>query len=476
MLTRFSIYKYVKTDRGWRYCKPAYAKNQKIKPNVVMVGDCEETHTEGAYYFQLDGKWERVGESAAEAQAERAKRLARQEYEQKTGEKLPGPEAKGPTLRDAIGQYLAELQLKVASKNRQPRTYAAASQALNEFAEQSGVRHLHEVIAAHIDRYTAWVIQNSPTKSARTAQNKFLWILQFLKHYDSVPTVGIGGSSRPLGMRDAPRYVEDGVVVNTQEELMEFFHACDHRQLVTFQTFNRTGMREMELVTLRRQDCHLDGPNPCLDITERPEHGFIPKWYQIRTISIDPLLAAMLRGWLASHNRKLVFGTDNDRPDGHLLRICNRIAKCAGLDPKRFWLHKFRANYATWCIRRGMDLETLRAQLGHRDTESLRRYVEALKGEQRAAKVAEVWEVMREQDMSSSPTLVHPNGHLLHRPRGGKPLSLLQTQSAAKTCVHIRLFCRPPSSRLWGNKATTPDGRRPPSASSTSKRSLIATV
>jgi hypothetical protein len=28
----------------------------------------------------------------------------------------------------------------------------------------------------------AWAIQNSPTKSARTAANKFLLILQFLKH------------------------------------------------------------------------------------------------------------------------------------------------------------------------------------------------------------------------------------------------------------------------------------------------------
>jgi hypothetical protein len=38
-----------------------------------------------------------------------------------------------------------------------------------------------------------------------------------------------------------------------------------------------------------------------------------------------------------------------------------------------------------------MDLETLRCQLGHRDTESLRRYVKALQDEERAKKVAEVF-------------------------------------------------------------------------------------
>lgn len=79
------------------------------------------------------------------------------------------------------------------------------------------------------------------------------------------------------------------------------------------------------------------------------------------------------------------------KPDGHLLRLCQRVARRAGMDADKFWLHKFRANYATHCLRKGMDLETLRAQLGHRDTESVRRYIEALRGEERAKKVAEVF-------------------------------------------------------------------------------------
>jgi len=45
-------------------------------------------------------------------------------------------------------------------------------------------------------------------------------------------------------------------------------------------------------------------------------------------------------------------------------------------------------------------LETLRAQLGHHDTESLRRYLEALKSDRRAAKVAEVFSVKLEDDIT----------------------------------------------------------------------------
>ena len=95
-------------------------------------------------------------------------------------------------------------------------------QTLNEFAEQPKVRYLHEVTAANMDRHMAWVIGHSPTKSARTGWNKFLRILQFLNHNDAIPMVGMGKSIRPVGMRDAPRFVEKEVITNKPEELRSF--------------------------------------------------------------------------------------------------------------------------------------------------------------------------------------------------------------------------------------------------------------
>jgi len=106
---KFTIYKYVRTDRGWRYCRSAFARNNKIKPNVVMVGGQEETHPEGCYFSQVGGRWEKVSESAAEAQQEQKRRLARQWYQQETGETLPGSETKGVLLRRAIDEHLVLL-------------------------------------------------------------------------------------------------------------------------------------------------------------------------------------------------------------------------------------------------------------------------------------------------------------------------------------------------------------------------------
>lgn len=46
-LARFSICKYVRTSKGWRYCKPAHGNNNKLKPNAVLVAGKEEIHPEG---------------------------------------------------------------------------------------------------------------------------------------------------------------------------------------------------------------------------------------------------------------------------------------------------------------------------------------------------------------------------------------------------------------------------------------------
>jgi integrase len=89
---------------------------------------------------------------------------------------------------------------------------------------------------------------------------------------------------------------------------------------------------------------------------------------------------------------KLVFPTKSGRPNFKLLRACKRIAERAGLDKSEFWLHRWRSDHATRCLRGGMDIETLRVQMGHsQDSKSIWRYLEALKDEKRGEKVAQVW-------------------------------------------------------------------------------------
>jgi integrase len=394
---KFSIYKYVKLGGKWRYCVAAASANHRIKSHVVLVGEGgerhEEKHPEGAYYLHARGQWIPAGKTAKEAQESQARMLAKQQYEKITGRRLY-PEAEGmdgegrELLAGAVESYLDGLAQKVSSHNRRPKTLAANRLALHEFVEASGAKSLSEVSASAVGKYMEWA-QRGGRNSARTAYNKFLVVLKFLRFCGHVPKVGMGKDARPLGLRDAPRYVEQPVSIYSPDELAKFLAACGPRETAIFEAFLRAGLREQELATLRRGDCHLDGADPKLEVCERPD--FIPKAYEIRSVSIDPDLASILRSWLSSHDSPLAFPSASGKVDGHLLRLCKSIAKRAKLDPADFWLHKFRATYATFMLRRGVDLETLRSQMGHRDTESLRRYLTPLQGEERAAKVAEAF-------------------------------------------------------------------------------------
>ena len=78
-ISKYTLYKYVKVDGTWRYCKAAFHENAKIKPDVVFVDAKQgllEKHPEGRYYMSHNGGWIDAGTEALETQRKRKQRLA----------------------------------------------------------------------------------------------------------------------------------------------------------------------------------------------------------------------------------------------------------------------------------------------------------------------------------------------------------------------------------------------------------------
>lgn len=396
-MARYTIYKYVRTGKGWRYCKAAYHPNGKIKPNIVITGGVEEKHPEGKYFLNFNNRWIDVGEDALQAQRNRQMRLAQIEYE-RLGGRVPVTDekltAKTESLQGAMDAYLAELASAVRSKNKRETSYKLMERTLRKFEAWSTLERVDQITPKHLDEFAGHIIETSPTRSIMSGRNEYIRMLQFLKARGVVLTKKAGRREVPVGLKDAPKITKgQGVVTNTEEELEMFLASCKPgREHTIFFTLLRTGLRLMELATLRWQDVVLDGSHPHLVVCDRTACGFEfrVKWYAARTVTIDSALVEALRKWKTVSKDELVFAI-RGKLDRHIHRTCKSIAKRAGLDPQRFKPHRFRANFATACLRSGMDLETLRAQLGHRDTESLRHYIVALQGEQRVAKVNAVW-------------------------------------------------------------------------------------
>jgi len=62
-------------------------------------------------------------------------------------------------------------------------------------------------------------------------------------------------------------------------------------------------------------------------------------------------------------------------PKLDFLDCLKAVAERAKLKKENFWLHKFRATFATWALWAGVDLRTVQLWLGHSDIESTMRYL-----------------------------------------------------------------------------------------------------
>jgi integrase/recombinase XerD len=58
-----------------------------------------------------------------------------------------------------------------------------------------------------------------------------------------------------------------------------------------------------------------------------------------------------------------------------MLRALKRNATKAKLNPDEFWLHKFRATFATTHLQAGIDLRTVMTWMGQTNLESITRYL-----------------------------------------------------------------------------------------------------
>jgi len=374
MNRRVSVWKYVRLKTGcWRYCKPAVGKNGKIKSDWVIVKGKEEYHPEGNFYLhKYDGNreiWKKIG-PIAQAAVNAAD--FESTYLNARAKGIPVKQLDTPELSI---QAASHGWLEEAKLSTRPETYELYEHTIREFCQwnsNGGPRRTNVTELTRVDllKYRKWLMTDVGN-SARTAGNKLSRVAQWyrdvmkIKPGDGLVTV----KDTRMGV------VEREPEVYAEEELKAFFQKCTppHDSLL-FETFLLTGFREDEIKYLSWDDVDLKAGT--LRVTPKPQYDFEIKDHEERTVVIPFQLVGTLICWrmIAEGEAErrgrevysLVFPTKTGRPNNHMLEKCKRIAKRAGLNPDRFWLHKFRSHHATMLLRSGLDIITVRKMLGHK--------------------------------------------------------------------------------------------------------------
>src|SRR6266516_1520945 len=187
-------------------------------------------------------------------------------------------------------------------------------------------------------------------QSPRSVYNKFENIMTFLK------AQGVRGL---VGKNDWPRFVEEEPEVYEREELEKLFAVCDEEERLWYEFFLMTGMREQEVMHCSWADVNLT--RSTVTVRYKPEYGFSPKNYREREIPIPAKLVTSLKAWKAKAEKfcGLVFPTAGCSPKLNFLDDLKVVVERANLDKENFWLHKFRATFATWHLWNSVDLRTV---------------------------------------------------------------------------------------------------------------------
>jgi integrase/recombinase XerD len=281
-------------------------------------------------------------------------------------------------LDAAMDEYLAEIEA-----GRKPKTFRAYKVSLRYFYECVGNKPLNQINRGDLLDFPVF-LREEKHQADRSTYNKFENVMTFLKHYD------ITSKTLKIRSQDWPKFVEEMPEIYEQEMLDKFFGECDADELLIFEFFLMTGMREQEVIYAT--DRCLDFPANTVSVRQNPTHGWTPKMYKERTIPVPAALMAKLKKMLVDRGRGgLLFPTKNGQPKFDFLDMAKAIARRAEIPGPEVWLHKFRSTFATRALWAGVDVRTVQAWMGHTDLASTMRYLRPQRDAAVRQKVEAIW-------------------------------------------------------------------------------------
>ncbi len=376
-----NVTKRIETPSGSRYCPVVLNSSGRIKSDWVIVNGSQEKHPEGSYYLEWREKGQRkrlsVGKDAVVAFNSQVRKVKELEARAEGLEvQLPKDDPNRAQLRSAMAEFLKEIKL-----SRKDKTWRGYKVAFAYFQQSCSKKCADELERIDLLEFVAF-LREKKKLAPRTVFNKFTCVMTFLESQ---------GIPKLLGKNDKPRFVETEVAIFEDNQLTDLYPVCTlyHRTLYDFLLM--TGFREQEAMHITWQNIRFKAN--IVEMRWKPQFDWSPKAYKEREVPVPDELLESLEVYRKTLSEKraalgaLVFSTRSGKCDTHMIRALKRNATKACLNPTDFWLHKFRATFATTHLRAGVDLKTVMAWMGQTTMDSIIRYLKPARKDEVISKV-----------------------------------------------------------------------------------------
>ncbi len=298
---------------------------------------------------------------------------------------------KGRSLEELVANFEQECK----AKQRKPRTVESYMKSLEQFSKfcaDAGIKTVEQVDKGAMLRFVGWLEKNLETRAGGHPNNTYRNKLKDVRVF--LIDAGVG---MPLKPKDWPKEVRarkekysvdavKGMLAATSMKRHDNnqWSPEDDKDLVHF--LLKTGFRDDEVAHAQYSDINFR--NGTVNVTAKPRGSFpgfpeltwTPKNNSAREkdIVIDDALLKRLEKRKERYEAKsnvLIFPNKVGKPNNHLIRVIQRLAKEAGVEG-RIGMHKFRKTFAT-LIAREEGIEAARVLLGHEDIVTTQRYLAA---------------------------------------------------------------------------------------------------
>jgi len=365
-----NITKRIDTPDGRRFCKVIFTPNGRIKPDWVEVDDRQERHPEGVYYLDWteDGQRKRMAVGSDATAAYNSLKKKQSEFDAiARGLIVTDPMGEEDTrlrLRAAKSEFLEDIQL-----SRQRKTWLGYCLSLSYFTQCCSKTYVEEIDRKDLLRFVVF-LRDERELAPRTVHNKFAEVLTFL---------AAQGVPKLVSKNDRPRFVDQEVEIYEDHELLRLHSVCSLYHSTQYDFYLMSGFREQETMHVQWENIRFN--SNVVEMRWKPLARWMPKAYKEREVPVPTLLLDRLDNYRRTlpasraSDKALVFSTANGTRDTHMLRALKRNAKKSAQDQDAFWLHKFRATFATTHLQAGVDLRTVMTWMGQTNLESIIRYL-----------------------------------------------------------------------------------------------------